>query len=166
MATTLSFYQYIGGSDNLQTQQVFPSTQKTVVYDFGKSIAGWTFHLDYQTVVADAIAFDRNGDANFASSSVVGYFPKGVLSTATYINVISTASGTVSVTLPGNIYNEGILPNARANVPITVIGFTWTDNSLPVQRDTHRWALIQSYEPGVDPIDPTTSTNYIAVVGG
>lgn len=166
MASTLSFLQYIGGDDNLQTQQTFPSSQKTVVYDFGKSISGWTFHLDYQTVVVDQLAFDRNGDPNFASSNVVGYFPKGVISTATYVNVISTASGSVAVTLPGNLYDGGILPKARVNVPITVIGVTWTDNSVPVQRDTHRWALIQSYEPGVDPVDPTTNTNYIAVVGG
>ena len=161
MASTLSFLQFIGGDDQLQVEQAFPSDQKTVLYNFGQDITGWTFLMDYQTVVVDQLAFDRlTGAPNFANSTVVGTFPKGVANTGTFVNVVNTSSGTVNITLPGCIYTEGILPNAREKVPVTVIGISWTDNSTPPQTETHRWALIQSWEPGVNPVDPTTSTNF------
>jgi hypothetical protein len=73
VASLLNFSQYIGGQDNIQTEVAFPSSQKTVVYDFQQDITGWTFKLDYQTVVVDTIAYDRNtGTPNFASSSIIG----------------------------------------------------------------------------------------------
>jgi hypothetical protein len=160
MAGVLTLGQWLGGPDNVKVESTFPSTQKTYSYDFDQSITGWTFKLDYQTVVVDTIAYTRDGEPNFADSSVIGYFPSGVVSTSSYIAVVSGSAGTVNVTHPGGLYPEanGILPDARANVPITVIGVTWTDNSSPINRNTHRWAYIQCWEPGVTPGDPTLST--------
>lgn len=162
---TLSFEQFIGGDDDAIVEQVFPSTQRTVVYDFAKNINTWTFLIDYQTVIVDKLAFDRNtGQPNFSTSTVLGtYGTRGIASTATYVNVVNATSGTVAITLPGNIYTGEIIPNARQKVPITVVSVQWTDAQTPPQTDIHRWALIQSWEAGVTPDDPTTSTNFIAL---
>jgi hypothetical protein len=167
MAGLLEFSQYIGGSDNLQTEIAFPSTQRTVVYNFAQSITGWTFHLDYQTVVADTISYDRNtGAPNFANSQIIGFFASGNISTATNVQVISTSSGTVAITFPGGLYAGPILPDARSHNPITVVGVTWSDASTPKQINTHRWAFIQSWEPGVTAGDPVLANNYTTIVGG
>ena len=167
MASLLDFSQYIGRQDNIQTEVTFPSSQKTVVYDFGQNITGWTFKLDYQTVVVDTISYDRNtGAPNFASSSIIGTFPSGVASTATYISVLSSSSGTVAVTLPGGLYTGPIIPDARSHTPITIFGFTWNNGGTPPQIDTHRWAMLQSYEPGVTPGDPVLDNAYTAITVG
>ena len=167
MASLLDFSQFIGGQDNIQTEVSFPSSQRTVVYDFQQNITGWSFKLDHQTVVVDTIAYDRNtGAPNFTSSKIIGTFAGGVISTATYINVLSTSSGTVAVTLPAGVYTGPIIPDARSHTPITIFGFTWTTNSTPPQVDTHRWALLQTYEPGVTPGDPTLANGYTPVTVG
>lgn len=167
MASLLDFSQYIGGQDNIQTEVTFPSSQKTVVYDFQQNISGWTFKLEYQTVVVDTISYDRNtGAPNFASSSIIGTFPGGVVSTSTYINVLNESSGTVAVTLPGDLYNGPIIPDARNHTPITIFGFTWSNGGTPPQIDTHRWAMLLSYEPGVEPGDPILDPNYTPISVG
>lgn len=167
MAGLLDFSQYIGGADNLQTEQAFPSTQRTVVYNFGTDITGWTFAMDYQTVVVDTVAYDRNtGAPNFANSKIIGTFPSGVITTATYVSVIDAALGTVRVTFPGGLYTGPVIPDARSHNPITVVGLTWTDDNVPPQINTHRWAFIQSWEPGVTPGDPVLDEDYTAIVGG
>jgi hypothetical protein len=167
MASVLDFSQYIGGYDEVQIESSFPSTQKTIVYNFQQNITGWTFLLDYQTVVADTISYDRNtGDPNFSSTKIIGTFPSGSVNTATYVSVISASSGTVKVTIPGNLYSGPILPDARTHNPITIVGFTWTTADTPPQVQTHRWALIQSYEPGVTPGDPILANNYTAITIG
>jgi hypothetical protein len=166
MAGVLDFSQYIGGADNLQTEQAFPSTQRSVVYNFGQDITGWSFYLDYQTVVADVIAFDRNsGSPNFSSSKIIGYFPSGVI-TGTNVNIVTTSSGIVKVTFPGGLYPGPILPDARSHTPITIIGVTWTNTETPPTVDTHRWALIQSWEPGVNPGDPILDNDFQSIVVG
>ena len=163
---TLDFSQYIGGSDTLQTEITFPSSQRTIVYDFGQNITGWTFLLDQQTVIADTITYDRSGAPNFSSTQLIGTFPYGVITTATYVSVLSTSSGTVAVTIPGGLYTGPIIPDARSHTPITVVGFTWTSNSTPPQVQTHRWALIQSWEPGVSPADPVLDGSYTPITVG
>jgi len=165
---TLDFASYIGGADQIQTEITFPSSQKTLVYDFGQDITDWTFKLDYQTVVADTIAYDRNtGAPNFSGTKLIGTFPSGVCSTGTYIQVLDPAAGTVAVTIPGGLYTGPIIPDARSHTPITVAGFTWTSNATPPQIETHRWALLQSWEPGVTPGDPVLEEDYTPIsVGG
>jgi hypothetical protein len=165
MAGVLSFSQYLGGPDNINIEQIFPSTQRTLNYNYGRSIAGWTFNVDHQTIVVDAVAFDRNtGSPNFANSTVIGYFPVGVVSTASYVTVTSEANGLVNITIPGSLYSGPILPDARKNVPITIVGVTWTDASSPVQINTHRWAFIQSYEPGITPGDPALAPSFTSII--
>lgn len=168
-AGVLNFAQYLGGADNIQIEQIFPSTQRTLNYQFPQSIVGWTFLVDHQTIVVDTVSFDRNtGQPNFANSNVIGYFTATTLSTSTYVNVTNAAGGLVSITIPGNMYTGPILPDARQNVPITIVGVTWRDASSPVQVNTHRWAFIQSWEPGVTPGDPELSTSptfYPVVLG-
>lgn len=160
----LSFSQYLGGPDNVNIEQIFPSTQRTLNYNYATNISGWNFHVDYQTIVVDTVSFDRNtGEPNFANSSVIGYFPSGVVSTSSYVSVTSAASGLVNITIPKNLYTGSILPDARANTPITIVGVTWTDASSPTQTNTHRWAFIQCYEPGVTPGSPTDSAGFVAI---
>jgi hypothetical protein len=165
MAGVLTFAQYLGGPDNINIEQIFPSTQRTFNYNFARNIAGWTFYIDRQTIVVNEIAFDRNtGAPNFANSTVIGYFASAVISTATFVTVTNTATGLVSITTPTNMYAGPILPDARKNVPITIVGVTWTDNSSPVQINTHRWSFIQSWEPAVTPGDPALDASFIAIV--
>lgn len=163
MAGVLTFSQYLGGPDDLRIEQIFPSNQKTFQYNFGKNITDWTFKLDQQTVVVDTIGYDRDGSPNFANSSVIGYFSYGSITTATYVTVVNTTTGIVNMTIPTNLYTGPILPDARKNVPITIIGVTWTDLGTPPQINTHRWAFIQCYEPGVSPGDPTLDAGYTAI---
>jgi hypothetical protein len=167
MAGVLTVDQWLGGPDQVKVESTFPSSAKTYVYDFGQDVTGWTFELESQTVVVNTIAYDRiTGEPNFANSQVVGYFPKLGISTSTNISVVNTTHGVVNVTHPANLYSGPILPDARANVPLTVVSFTWTDNNSPKQINSHRWAKIMAWEPLVTPGDPTlsTNTNYVSLV--
>jgi hypothetical protein len=163
MAGILNFDQYLGGADQIKIEQVFPKNQKTLIYNFGQDITGWTFELDQQTLVVDQMTFNRNtGQPNFATSSVIGFFPKTEL-TSGNVSVTNASAGTVNVTFPQNMYTGPIIPDARLNVPITVVALTWTDAQTPVQVNTHRWALIQCWEPDVVPGDPTADAGYTAI---
>ena len=167
MAGVLNFEQYIGGPDQVKVEQIFPSTQKTFIYDFGRDISSWTFAADYQTLVVDTVQFNRNtGQPNFSNSRVIGSFPK-VEVTGTYIPaVVNAAEGTIKVHVPTGMYAGAIVPDARQNVPITVFAFTWTDNSTPAQINTHRWAFVQSWEPDVPVGDPILEATYTAITLG
>ena len=160
MAGVLSFSQWLGGPDDVKVDSEFPSTTKTLAYNFGTNVTGWEFKLDYQTVVVDTISYDRDGTPNFSNSKVLGSFPYGIVSTSTYINVVSAATGIVNVTHPANLYTGPIIPDARQNNPMLIMGFTWTDNQTPKQTNTHRIAKIMAWEPQVTVGDPTTATNY------
>jgi hypothetical protein len=164
MAGVLNFANYIGGADNVQIEQIFPSTQRTMTYNFGQDITGWAFNLDAQTIVVDTMSFDRNtGEPNFANSSVIGVFTATQITTSTNVNVIDASSGTVAITFPGNLYTGPVLPDARKNVPITVVGVTWSTGAILAQVNTHRWAFIQSWEPGVQAGDPSLASGYFAI---
>ena len=161
----LLFSDYLAGPDNLQLEQVFPGTQKVLQYNFGVDITGWTFHADYQTLVVNPISFDRTGQPNFSSSEVIGYFAGGVISTSSYITVVNAPTGRVNITVPKNLYTGPILPDARKNVPVLIVGVTWTDAGVPTKAtNTHRWSFLQCYEPGVAPTDPTLNAGFISIV--
>ena len=161
MAGVLTFDQYIGGADQLIIEQSFPSTQRSVVYNFDRDITGWTYSADYQTLVVDEISFNRyTGAPNFANSTIIGSFAKVDITGDNVPVAINTATGTVKVTFPSQMYPGPIIPDARKNIPIVVFGFTWTMNSTPSQTFTHRWAFIQCYEPDVTIGDPTTYAGY------
>ena len=161
----LSFADYVGGADELIIEQSFPSTQRSVVYNYDRNITGWTFSADYQTLVIDEIAFNRyTGAPNFANSSVIGYFPKVDITGSLVPEIINAATGTVKVTFPAAMYTGPIIPDARKNVPIVIFGFTWNIAATPTQTFTHRWAFIQCYEPDVAIANPVLDPAFVALV--
>jgi hypothetical protein len=165
MAGILTFQQFIGGPDQVKVEAIFPSTQKTLQYNFGQDITGWTFEVDHQTLVVDTLAYDRHtSEPNFANSTVIGFFPKAEVASGN-INITNAAQGLVNITIPGGMYAGPILPDARKNVPITVVGITWKTAGTLNNINTHRWVMIQNWEPDVVAGDPTASTNpvYTAV---
>ena len=167
MAGVLNFQQYIGGPDQIKIEQIFPSNQKTFLYNFDQDITGWTFAVDYQTLVVDSVAFNRNtGQPNFTDSRVIGSFAKVEVSGDNAPDVVDASAGTLKVYIPAGMYAGPIIPDARQNVPITVVGVTWTDDSTPAQINTHRWAFIQCWEPDVTVGDPTLAVGYTAITLG
>ena len=164
-AGVLTFDQYIGGADQLIIEQAFPSTQRSVVYNFAQDITGWTFSADYQTIVVDTVTFNRyTGAPNFANSTVIGSFAKVDITGDFAPSAINTATGTVKVNFPAEMYTGPIIPDARKNVPIVIFGFTWRMATVPEQILTHRWAFIQCYEPDVVLGDPVAAAGYIPLV--
>ena len=164
MAGILNFQQYIGGPDQVKVEQVFPSNQRTLLYNFDRNITGWTISVDYQTIVVDEIAFNRNtGQPNFTGSRVIGSFAKVELTGDNAPDVVDEALGTVKVYFPAGMYAGPIVPDARQNVPITVVAVTWQDDQTPAQINTHRWALIQCWEPDVTIGDPALAVGYTAL---
>jgi hypothetical protein len=160
----LRFAEFIGGADSLIIKQDFPSSQTSVVYNFAQDITDWSFSADYQVIVVDTLAYDRfTGDPNFANSTVIGSFPKAEITGGVAPAVIDASSGTVRLTLPAGMYTGGLIPDARQNVPIAVIGFTWTTADTPAQISTHRWAVVQSYEPDVAISDPADEVDFTAL---
>ena len=165
MAGVLRFSDYLGGPDNIQVEEIFPSTQRTYTYNFGTDITGWTFELDYQTLVVDPLTWDRvTGEPNFATSEVIGYFAKQEITVdSNIVNVLDEPTGVVNITIPAGLYAGPIIPDARSRVPITIVGVTWTTAETPSQTNSHRWAFIQSYEPDVAIGDPTQDAGYTAI---
>ena len=167
MAGVLSVSDWLGGPDNITVESTFPSSSRTYTYNFAQSVNGWEFKLDSQTVIVDQIAYDRSGEPNFADSQVIGFFTYTVVTTSSYIAVTNTASGIVNVTHPPNLYTAGILPDARANIPLQVISLTWQQPATgvaPVQINSHRIAKIMAWEPQVPPTNPTLDPGYTSVV--
>lgn len=160
----LSFSDYIGGPDEVVALQAFPSDQKSYSYNFGVNVTGWTFTADYQTIVVDQVSFNRyTGQPNFANSQVIGSFPKAELTGNNAPQITNAAAGDVTLRIPSGMYSGPILPDARENVPVTVVAFTWqTADAFPAIQ-THRWALVQAWEPDVEIGDPTTDPDYTAL---
>jgi len=173
MPGILDFQQYIGGPDAVQVEQIFPSNQRTLVYTFKDDagnpldLSGWTFSADHQTLIVDTIKFNRTtGKPNFSDSTVIGSFAKVDLTGGDAPAIISAVAGTVKVHFPANMYTGPIIPDARQNVPVTVFALTWSDDSTPAQINTHRWALVQCWEPDVEIADPTQDAGYTALTLG
>jgi hypothetical protein len=158
----LSFKQYVGGADNVMTIEMFPKSQKTFSYNFANSnVSGYTFSLDYQSILLDNVTYDNlTGNVNFTSTNVTGYFDNYTQPSAnTYINTADAATGVINVTIPSNRYTGNILPNARSNVVMTVASLEWQTDDTPAQTDLHRWAIIERWEPQVTPGDPADNTS-------
>lgn len=167
MAGILNFQQYIGGPDLVKVEQVFPSTQRTLLYTFDQDITDWEFEVDYQTIVVDTVQFNRTtGQPNFSNSQVIGYFDAAEITGDFAPEVVSASAGTVKVHFPAGLYTGPIIPDARQNVPITVVAVTWKNADTPQQVNTHRWALIQCWEPDVVVGDPTLDADYTALTLG
>jgi len=172
MAGVLNFSQYLGGPDQVNCEQVFPSDQRTLQYNFGHNITNWNFKVEQQVLVVDTVTFDRiTGLPNFAASNIIGYFTATtIIDTSNDIGpgliaVENTDAGIVNITLPTNMYTGPILADARVNVPINIVSVEWTDAGTPAQIASHRWAFIQCWEPGISPTTPvSTTTGYISIV--
>jgi hypothetical protein len=161
----LDFKSYVGGADNVVVEEQFPSTSKTYTYDFGFDITAYTFAAKYQTIIVDAVAYDRNtGLPNFTDSKIIGFFGDG---SGTVIpvspNIVNNGvAGTVNFTIPADLYTGPIIPSARTNVPLTIVTFTWTNTATtPNVIESHRWCLMQRWESSVSPADPVLDINYI-----
>jgi len=165
MAGVLRFSEYLGGPDSIQVEEIFPSTKRTYQYDFNQNITGWTWALKSQTIVVSPLTWDRHtGEPNFASSLVIGSFASATYTVdSTILNVVSASEGTVNLTIPANLYTGPVIPDARSKVPISIVMFQWTTADTPTQVNSHRWAFIQCYEPGVTIGDPTGAAGYTAL---
>ena len=164
----LSFKEYLGGASNVQCLEVFPKTQKSFTYNFGTSVVGYTFQIDYQSILLDTVTYDRvTGDPNFADTTVAGYFDNATTvetttspSSGTYIKTSGAAGGTIDITIPANRYTGNIIPNARTDVVATVVSIEWTTTDTPPQTDLHRWCLLERWDPeaGKNPGSPRENT--------
>tara|TARA_R100000773_G_C4219590_1_gene118184 strand:+ start:2418 stop:2909 length:492 start_codon:yes stop_codon:yes gene_type:complete len=158
----LDFKAYIGGADNVQVIEMFPSTQKEFTYDYNANVSAYSFEADFQTIVVDTLAYDRtSGLPSFTDSKVVGYFANAEIA-GSFIDTSGAATGEVKLTIPKNRYSGNIVPDARANVPITVVAFKWTDTTANVT-DSHRWAVVERYEPDVTPGNPRSESGFISL---
>jgi hypothetical protein len=162
----LDFRQNLGGADNVILLNLFPRSQKTFNYNFGVDITNYTFSADYHSIVIDQLAYERNtGNPNFANSRVIGYQDNETqIDANVYISVKDTLSGSVNFTIPHQRYTGALLPSARELVVITVVSFEWTTSETPPQKDGHRYAVIETWEPGVPPGDPTQETGFVSLV--
>ncbi len=158
----LTFSQYLGGADNVKVEEMFPSTQKTFQYNYGTNVTSYTFEADMQTIVIDQMAYNTNdGQPNFTQSNVIGFFANTEIAGS---NIVTTnaSSGLIDFTIPADRYTGPIVPNARENVAITIVAFKWTNTTpTPNTTDSHRWAIIERYEPDVTPGNPILSSTFI-----
>jgi len=160
----LDFKQYLGGAASVQVIEMFPNDQKTFSYDFNSNVAGYQFSADYESILLDEVTYDRtSGNINLAETTVTGYFTNQSNVSSSYINNASASSGIVTFTIPENRYTGNVLPNARENVVCTVLSFQWETNDSPAQKQRHRWAIIERYDPqvGKTPGDPALESTYV-----
>jgi hypothetical protein len=168
MGRLLDFSQYLGGPDDVEVIEMFPRQQKKFQYNFGANVSTYTFSADKQTLVLDTVSYDRDtGNINFTDTNVIGYFDNTAnISAATYIDKTQANTGIVTFTIPENRYTGTILPNARENVVLSVIGFEWQDATTPPRKELHRWAIVERWEPGVTIGDPTLDSSFVKLGSG
>jgi len=167
----LSISQYLGGSSNIKMLEMLPEHQKTFTYNFDTNITNYNFSANYSTLVVDALTYNVNtGEPNFAASNVIGYLGSASTTIAAG-NIIKTdaVAGTVDFTIPKNRYTGFIYPDARTNVVMSVVEFTWENTNPTVNVfDSHRWAIIERYTADVtagDPISANNSVTFNNIVG-
>jgi hypothetical protein len=161
----LDFQSYIGGSDNVQVINLFPRSQKTFTYDFNADVSLWNFTADKQSLVLDQITYDRVSKLpNFADSIITGYMNSSTtIPAGTYISETNAALGQIDFTIPAERYTGPLLPNARQNPVMTVVSFEWQTGDTPPQYESHRWAIIETWEPGVTVGDPQLHSTFVPI---
>lgn len=164
----LSFSQYLGGADNVQVIEMFPDDQQTFTYDFNVNVSSWTFTADYQSILLDEIAFDRQTSLpNFADTTVSGYFDNYAnVDAGTYIDTTNAVNGIVDFTIPEQRYTGNVLPNARQNVVATVLAFEWQTDDTPPQKQRHRWCILERFDPQStsSPGDPSEQADFVSLI--
>jgi hypothetical protein len=168
MGRLLDFSQYLGGPDDVEVIEMFPRQQKKFQYNFGSNVSTYTFSADKQTLVLDTVSYDRDtGNINFTDTNVIGYFDNTAnIAAATYIDKTQANTGIVTFTIPEQRYTGTIMPNARENVVLSVIGFEWQDATTPPRKELHRWAIVERWEPGVTIGDPTLDSSFVKLGSG
>jgi len=161
MSRLLDWKSFIGGADNVIAMDMFPQEQQQFTYQFGAvDVSTYTWDIDYQTVVIDQVAFNRNtGEPNYTDSTVTGYFTAQQANVAAYVNTTDAANGNVTVTIPSQRYTGKILPNSRLKVPTTVFSVKWTDGNTPSATNLHRYIISERYTAEVPIGDPTTEAS-------
>jgi hypothetical protein len=163
----LSFSQYLGGASNVKVLELFPDDQKTFTYNYGSDVSGYTFTADFQSILLSTLAYDRiSGLPNFTDTTVSGYFTNVAdIDPATYIDDSTASSGLVKFTIPSSRYTGKVLPNARTNVVCTVVSFQWETGDTPPQKERHRWAILERFDPkvGNNPGDPSLESNFVSL---
>ena len=153
----LDFKQYIGGADNVITLELFQRSRKTYTYDFGFNVSGYTFSSDYQSILLDTVTYDRaTGLPNFTDTTVLGYFDNYSTISSSFFNTGDAATGTVVFTIPEDRYTGLLFPNARSYVVATVVSVQW-DDSADAFYNTHRFLILERWEPGSNMGDPRTN---------
>lgn len=166
----LDFSQYLGGADNVKVIEMFPRDRKAFTYNFNTNVSAYTFTGDYQTLLLDNVAYDRvTGLPNLTDTTVIGYFTNTAnvtVGSGNYdIDTSQDSTGYIKLTIPDNRYTGNVIPNARTLVPCTVLSFEWEDNSTPPQKQRHRYAILERFDPTVGkvPGDPRDEANYVAL---
>lgn len=157
----LDFADYIGGPDTIVIE-MFPRMQRKYTYNFSNAnVSTYTFSADYQSIVLDTVTYDRvTGDPNFTDTTILGYFANVSNVSGTYIDSSLSSTGIVTFTIPENRYTGKIIPNAREKVVATCVTFQWTQGAAATSvKDAHRFLVLERWEPGVTPGDPTTETS-------
>jgi hypothetical protein len=153
MAGILDYKKFLNLFETTEDiKHVFPRDQHTYTFDFdGLGSDGWSAKLTWMTLVVDQVTFDSNKTPNFSGGTVIGYFLGGTA---------NQPSG-ATMSFPKDMYSGPILPGAERNIPITVINILWTKGSLTKNKQL---LLIQNWEPGVTPGDPTLSDDFIIIL--
>ena len=163
----LSFKDYIGGADNVQVIEMFPTDQQTFRYDFDGDISGYTFTADYQSLLISSLTYDRvTGDPNFSDSTISGYFTNYSTISSGNMNLVSGGTtGLIDFTIPAQRYTGNVLPDARADVVGTVVSFEWETDDSPVQKRRHRWLVLERFDPqsGKNPQSPTLDSQFVSL---
>lgn len=166
----LDFSQYLGGADNVKVIEMFPRDRKAFTYNFNTDVSSYTFTGDYQTILLDSVSYDRTtGLPNLTDTTLTGYFTNTANLTVGSgnfdISTTNAATGFIKLTIPENRYTGNVIPNARTLVPCTVLSFEWEDASTPPQKQRHRYAILERFDPQVGkvPGDPRDEANYVAL---
>jgi len=160
MSKLLDWKSFIGGADNIIAMDMFPAEQQTFTYQFGAvDVTNYIWDIDYQTVVIDQVAFNRNtGEPNYTDSTVSGFFQVQQSAVNTYVDTSDAANGNVAITIQANRYTGQLLPNSRLKVPTTCFSVKWTDTASPATTNIHRYIISERYTAEVPIGDPTLET--------
>lgn len=146
----LDFKSYLGGANNVLFLEAFPRTQKTYAYDFGADVTGYTFTADYQSIVLNSVTYNNiTGEPNLTETTVSGYFTNTANVSPSLIDTSAAANGIVNFTIPENRYTGNLIPSTRTDVVCTIVTFQWDTDDSPVQKDAHRYCILERFDPEV-----------------
>lgn len=153
----LTMSQYLGGADNVFVIEAFKRSQRLYYYNFDRSVTGWTFTSDFQSVLLDKISYS-NGEPDLNSSTIIGYF-NNYTTVSNAIQVFDSTVGYIGFVISDDRYTGIISPHARENVVATIVSLEWTEPNG--NKDSHRFVVVERWEPEQPAGDPKTDPSYI-----